>query len=73
MPIERVECRCEYRDIALAASLVIAKVPLRDFHPMLAPDSRWVIQEDSMGFPIASPQVRQETIDRWKVYRKEGK
>jgi hypothetical protein len=73
VPIERVECRCEYRDIALAASLVIAKVPLRDFHPMLAPDSRWVIQEDSMGFPIASPQVRQETIDRWKVYRKEGK
>jgi len=73
VPIERVECRCEYRDIALAASLVIAKVPLRDFHPMLAPDSRWVIQEDSMGFPIANPQLRQETIDRWKVYRKEGK
>lgn len=73
VPIERVECRCEYRDIALAASLVIAKVPLRDFHPMLAPDSRWVIQEDSMGFPIANPQLRQETIDRWKVYRKGGK
>jgi hypothetical protein len=73
VPIERVECRCEYRDIALAASLVIAKVTLRDYHPMLAPDSRWVIQEDSMGFPIANPQLRQETIDRWKAYRKEGK